>query len=656
MDTHFPPTREEFYHVQMDVKHVQSVQISHADRLLRLEKRQADDAALKLVWNSPFPSVLGGTPQQGQFQHCSVNLVTNSDSKFYTGPVHTSSAEPFYDFDDEHGQNLLGSLQLDAEEEPVRRGTSRANSVRFDVSTIHGSSWAQGPRTSSDYGPARPSSGFGSHPVTERSLPHKSDGRHSSAGHSVHSIHSVPSGRTSSLGLDTNFTIGGPDDDVLLDIPRAPPGLFILGTVPSIIRCWLNEDYSHSSLRYAVICTGSQKSLLNFSIIKDLGLHDQIQKNSTGNCYIRLPVYLPEAIITQPASRTNSPAPQLPTLTVNFEVVNINQQSNSERRKAIGVFIGSDTLRAYNADILFSQNVMNLYGDDRNKLSVPLVRPEDENIFKNLRTTYVGPEKVELNATARPFTPVEQKPKDKAANLFGVVFAERVKMPGDFAGAADKESFSHKEAAQLSSQVEAQNQDSASMAEATISNDGPATCRNNVDHFHGINHGDENQGGAADNHVIESSITGPERRESSGVIWSSWRTAGLPNNGVDTSRENLPVSSQHRTARGRRSMKVLKPSKSSQNGRSSSAARTGASYEPPTQRASGESRRKSQVAMSENSAPLRWEPKRTVSDEKPAKDLLPLVNASKSSNPIGGASAFAWMNLGKPITTSTRTD
>lgn len=66
MEGHLPPTRDEFHHVQMDVKLVQAVQNNHADRILRLEKRQADDAALKSVWNSPFPSVLGGTPQQGQ--------------------------------------------------------------------------------------------------------------------------------------------------------------------------------------------------------------------------------------------------------------------------------------------------------------------------------------------------------------------------------------------------------------------------------------------------------------------------------------------------------------------------------------------------------------------------------------------------------------
>jgi hypothetical protein len=69
MDSQFPASREELYHVQMDVKHVQAVQTNHADRLLRLEKRQADDAALKSVWGagSPFPGVLSGTPQHGTF-------------------------------------------------------------------------------------------------------------------------------------------------------------------------------------------------------------------------------------------------------------------------------------------------------------------------------------------------------------------------------------------------------------------------------------------------------------------------------------------------------------------------------------------------------------------------------------------------------------
>lgn len=84
MDPHFVATRDDLYHVQMDVKHVQAVQVNHADRILRLEKRQADDAALKSVWGtgSPFPSVLGGTPQHGQSFRSIILISSQSDVIF----------------------------------------------------------------------------------------------------------------------------------------------------------------------------------------------------------------------------------------------------------------------------------------------------------------------------------------------------------------------------------------------------------------------------------------------------------------------------------------------------------------------------------------------------------------------------------------------
>lgn len=68
MDLQFIATREDLHNVAMEVKQVQAIQSNHADRLMRLEKRQADDAALKSVWGtgSPFPSILSGTPQQGE--------------------------------------------------------------------------------------------------------------------------------------------------------------------------------------------------------------------------------------------------------------------------------------------------------------------------------------------------------------------------------------------------------------------------------------------------------------------------------------------------------------------------------------------------------------------------------------------------------------
>lgn len=59
--------QNESWRLQNDLLRVQQVQSDHSDRLLRLERRQDDDARMKSVWGgaSPFPSVLSGTPQQG---------------------------------------------------------------------------------------------------------------------------------------------------------------------------------------------------------------------------------------------------------------------------------------------------------------------------------------------------------------------------------------------------------------------------------------------------------------------------------------------------------------------------------------------------------------------------------------------------------------
>jgi len=56
------------WRLQSEVSRVQQVQVEHAERLARLERRQDEDARVKSVWgnSSPFPSVLSGTPQQGK--------------------------------------------------------------------------------------------------------------------------------------------------------------------------------------------------------------------------------------------------------------------------------------------------------------------------------------------------------------------------------------------------------------------------------------------------------------------------------------------------------------------------------------------------------------------------------------------------------------
>jgi len=559
----------------------------------------------------------------------------------------------FDDFDDEQGQNLLGGLHLDTDEEPVRRGASRANSVRFADPALQDENWTHASRNSGDFGPIRPSSGFGSHPMTERSLSHKSDGRHSSAGHSVHSMQS---GRNSSLGLDTNFIIGGQDDDSPLDIPAPPPGFFILGSVPSIIRCWLSTNFSHRALLYAAVCTGAQRSTLDYSLVKELGLVDQVQKHSSGRSTIRLPVYLPEAIITQPSSRSSSPAPQLPTLTADFETVGMNQRSTLDRKNTMRVFLGSDVLRAHSADILLSQNLMTLYGDNRSKISVPFVRPEDEAVFKNLCTTNVPPEKNELKATAPAFTPTELKTKIEATPA-----AIKSDSTTEVEGHAkpkplDQEKKSTSPLDQPMSPVagKAVLDSSRSNQEAEIKPPSrlikpPASL--SISGLNGnVSDSEKNQDTALVTETPDGSVSSdPPRRESSGGIWGSWRQGTSSAGG-----ENESTSGYQRPTRGGRNMKVLKPSKSTtaapDPSRSSSSARPGVPYEPVPVRPSGELRRKSTVTGTENTptVPLRWESKKE--EQKVPKTIATIP---RSANPVGGASAFSWMSVSKPKASAT---
>ncbi|KAL2834178.1 ubiquitin carboxyl-terminal hydrolase 19 [Aspergillus cavernicola] len=351
MDAQYPfASRDDIWRVFEDLKELHAAQFEQAERIARLERRRDEDARLKSVWGplSPFPSSVGGTVP--------------------TEPVFQSTAEAFKGFDQgqHHG---VGAMGIDTEDEP-RRGTSRANSVRFDESAIHGY-YGQANRSSSEL-PIRTGSGMGSLPLSERSLSHRSDGRQSSSGHSHHSA------RTNSLGLETTSRMMS---SILSDSPLIPPpGLFLLGPVPAIIRCWMTTNFSNDSLLYAAICSGSYKSSLGYPMIQQLGLLDQLMQEGELQ-YIKLPMYLPEASVHQASSRSSSPEPQVPTLTIRFLVHQVNPSDHS-----VQIILGSDILRAHNADILFSQDKIIMVDDHRNKISIPLVRPEKDSVFNSLQT------------------------------------------------------------------------------------------------------------------------------------------------------------------------------------------------------------------------------------------------------------------------------
>lgn len=556
------------------------------------------------------------------------------------GPVHQ---EEMFDDLEEQGEQLLSSLHLgpaEAEEEPVRRGAaSRANSVRFDESALHGSSWGgHNSRHSGDFGPARPASSL----LMERSLSHKSDGRHSSAGHSVHSHMSVASGRASSLGLDTHFGMGDDDDDdddASIGIPEPPASFFVLGSVPSIVRCWLTTNYAHASLLYADVCTGSQKSTVDYALMSELNLVDEIERDSDGTCRARLSVYFAEATVIQHNRRSHSPERTVPSITTSFEVTGMDATTAPARQhQSIGIFIGSDALRAHSADILFSRNTMLLYGDDRSRLRVPFIRPEDENLFRHICTTNLLPEKPKLNANAAPFVIGE------AASADGRNASVVLPNP-NHNGEGDSDPGSPVSPTDAAPSDVPKTPATTSGAESGAESEKSSKYRNDADYS--MKDG--------------SNASDVSRKESSGIIWGSWRSGG--SNGTDgTGREGGLLSGYQPAARGGRNMKVLRPHKTT-----STSARTGASYEPPpaAPKAGGESRRKGQGGGAGDSGAHgsnRWDTKRAVSSGAEAKSAPPSTSREarnsqtlpKVANPVGGASAFSWMTppaKSKPSTT-----
>ncbi|KAL8927518.1 MAG: hypothetical protein Q9208_002323 [Pyrenodesmia sp. 3 TL-2023] len=598
-------SREDVWRLQNEMKNVYATQAEHADRLARLERHQIDDSRVKSVWGnqSPFPSILNGTPQQDQ--------------------GYNPAAEAFKNFDQDQSSNLLGSLHLDSEDEP-RRGASRANSVRFDESALHGQ-FGHNSRTSTDFLPLRTGSGLGGHALTERSSSHKSDGRQSSAGQSTHSA------RASSFVFESRPLSATVPPFVPSIGP--PPGLFILGPVPSIIRCWLDTNFSNDSLLYAAVCTGSYKSAITSGMINHLGLNHQVLTKPDGQQSIKTPVYLPEATIQQSSSRSGSPAPQLPTITVDFAI-----QGSSAELSGMQIFLGCDILRARSADIHFSLDRLTLFDDERNKLSVPLVRPENANLFQNLLTTNMGhpniagsslqtehnqavgssgkdrtPTKPSLQAT----TTTDQEPPTPTAEHTPIDSP----IPSTAKPSVIGQGRKTVEEAGRSEQVSAPKSDvDVKDAESLANGSTPDT---------------------------------PTRSDSSS-IWGSWRRDSMQGNRPDPLSSNTSSSSGYQRAGRGRGMKVLKPARLNTS-RSSSTTQPSSGFDATSSRFNDAGKWPSQTTGNETQ-----EPRSSAMDRRfsgGSKSPLPSITGKPNkSNPVGGASAFGWLNSAQAKQSDTGAD
>jgi ubiquitin carboxyl-terminal hydrolase 4/11/15 len=502
-------------------------------------------------------------------------------------PLQQPTAEHFSNFDD-HSSNLIGSLQLDAEEELPRRigATSRANSVRFDETANHGH-WAHASRSSLDLIP-RTGSGMGGHVMSERSYSHKSVGGQSSTGHSVHS---ATSGRANSL---TGYGLNAAEP------PGLAPGLFILGSVPAIIRCWLTTTFKHDTMLYAAVCSGSYASYLDHTLIDRLGFLNQITTNDDGTRSIKLSMYLPEAVPVSSSSRSSSPAPQLPSIDLEFTIVEDHDHADS---KAIRIFLGSDMLRAHNADILLSSNQLTLYDDDRCKLRIPLVRPEDERTFKTLYTT-----------------------SSKQSQIRSQTEAEK-------SSSNRMETDAVHENASSSQQHRASVVSQGNGNTVVTSSDDGSTGRQSFEQRPRL--GISTRSGSREAQESSPSSAAP-RPGATPAIWNNWRR--------DTenwaSVGKAPATTYQRRDTG---IKVLKPLKSGTRTLSTSISQGSSPAAGQSRFFDDGKRRDSVPGEGEGTAPPQL--KRTVSGDK-SRENLPVLTKTRSANPVGGASAFAWLNSG----------
>ncbi|GAB7345898.1 hypothetical protein MBLNU457_4136t3 [Dothideomycetes sp. NU457] len=591
-----PQSQGDSWRLQNELTRLQAVQQDHAERLMQLERKNDDDVRVKSLWGgaSPFPSVLSGTPQQTPLQH--------------------PQSDQFKTFDDD-SHNMIGSLHLDTEEEPRRMGaTSRANSVRFDESANQ-SHWSHAPRQSMDM-MSRSGREYGGLPLSERASSHRSDGRASS----VHSVRSAASGRASSIN-DTFEPGRSP-----LDTPLLAPGLLVLGTVPAIIRCWMNTNFKHNTLLYAAVCTGSHKSFIDRRMIEKLGFQDRIDTADDGTDTATLPVYLPEAVPHPTSSRSSSPAVQIPSLSVTFTV--FETASDLADSPAIQIIIGSDTLRVHNADIFFSSNNLSIFDDDRNKLSIPLVRPEEERCFNVLRT--VGgqslPSTADVNVQA---TPTKDPPM---INGLG----QSTRSSADRLSSLASESPSWRKAAEPPREPTTADVGASDHEDSAGSRPPSRDSASRPSLMLGTKP-DMTEGQQDDPR------SNPARTGSAPAIWSNWRREGT--GATQTSQTDFASPSRSRDAPYQRKdtgIKVLRPMKSS--GRTFSATSM-ASPSP----ADGKSRFFDDGKRREDNSKASAETQSATTDAQAKEDQSSSsagAGGKARSNPAGGASAFAWLKQG----------
>lgn len=211
--------------------------------------------------------------------------------------------------------------------------------------------------------------------MTERSSSHKSDGRQS--------IRSLGADFSSYEGDNAAFRPPTRSSDILDSCLHRPTGPKV-GPAPAMVRCWIGNPCSYEPLLFAVICTGAARSAIEMSLVIQQRFQDRIVRISETESTIELPVYLPDATVQQ-HSRISGPS-KIARLTVDFVIMPVG--TSKSRDDKIRIFIGSDVIASHMGDVLFSQSKIFLHVDDGRKVFIPFIRPDAEEAFADIYTAH----------------------------------------------------------------------------------------------------------------------------------------------------------------------------------------------------------------------------------------------------------------------------
>ena len=570
MDTRDPATRDELWRIQETLNDLSTTQALHSERIMRLEQKTPEGSRSRSLWGSTSPFPLGSS-HHGKPPGKTATVHTDMISESTLNPA----AEAFRNFD---ADPMISSLTLDTTDDSRRAAASRANSVRFDESANnhYGSS-----RQSMEL-PTRTGSGLGGLALSERSLSHRSDGKPTATGF----------GRTNSFGLEQSRLLGS-----IHNSPRVsgnpPPGFFVLGPCPAIIRCWLTQSYSNSSLLYAALCSGSAISSVSYPLLRKLGLTDSIVDDGEYRT-IQLPVYLTEAkVYLYATGRSGSPAHAMPTLMVKFAV-----DDQSTRDPSIQVILGSDVLRSHNADIMFSQDKMMIFDDERNQLSIPLCRPEDDASFKDLCTGSRHRSSSIDAVLPPPASPIGIIGRPERVNTDQSLMSPTAAPTSSIASATPSEP---EDGRRLDRQTEPSTRSSLDFTQSKLADDSKSTTGS------------------------EKSFTTPISKLGSGVWSNSWRSVSS----TAGNEANAKPSSSYARPQTQRTMKILRPGKTMAN-----ATRTPSSSATTPNGTDISPSRLGETVKGDIQPEVAGEPK------------TPVGNPTSKANPIGSGTAFGWLNTG----------